>query len=291
MSYTVITGASRGLGFALAQENARLGRDLILISLPGENLEEIAQKIKQKYNIQVVTFEVDLTQKCNLEKICDTIAENYEIDVLINNAGVGGTYKFLEASEDFLNLIIDLNVRATVLMTYRLLPALMKQKQAYVLNIASLAALNPLPYKTIYPASKAFIDFFSKSLSIELSGSNVFVSISYPGPMPTNQQVIDQINTHSRSMRLFVLSAEKTAKILMRQLFRRRETIVPGFFNKISWLLIKTIPYPVRKWYLKKIYSKELVVSKNYQYVKSSGNRGKWSIGGKHSLSAETKRL
>ncbi len=291
MAYTVITGASRGLGLALAEENARLGRNLILISLPGEDLEQKAQDIRKQYNVEVVTMEADLTQREDLDKVSNEISQKYQVDVLINNAGVGGTYRFLEASEDFLNLIIDLNIRATVMFTYRLLPQLMKQKQAYILNIASLAALNPLPYKTIYPASKAFIDFFTKSLAIELAGSNVIVSIAYPGPMPTNQQVIDQINSHSRSMRLFVLSAEKTAQILMRRLFKKRETIVPGFFNKFTWLLIKTIPYPVRKWYLRRTYSKELHVSKKYRHVKGTNNGRKWTIGGKHSLSAQSKRI
>ncbi len=291
MAYTIITGASRGLGLALACENARLGRDLILIALPGEDLQGTAERIKKDYDVRVVAIEADLTDRDELDRVCQQIADNYDVDVLINNAGVGGTYRFMEASEDFLNLIIDLNVRATVLMTYRLLPVLARHKEAYVLNIASLAALNPLPYKTIYPASKAFIDYFSKSLSIEMAGENVFVSIAYPGPMPTNQQVIDQINSHSRSMRLFVLSADKTAKILMRRLFKKNETIVPGFFNKFTWLLIKTIPYPIRKWYLRRTYSKELHVSKKYRHVKGVGNRGKWTVGGKRGLSAESKRI
>ncbi len=287
MAYTVITGASRGLGLELAEENARLGRSLILVALPGEELGQTAERIKKKYSVDVVALEADLTQKDELDRITQEITDNYDIDVLINNAGVGGTYNFLEASEDFLELIIDLNVRATVFLTYRLLPALLKQSKAYVLNIASLAALSPLPFKTIYPASKAFINFFSKSLAIEFFDKNILFSIAYPGPMPTNQQVKDQINSHGRSTRMFVLSAQRTAQIVMKQLFKNKQLIIPGFFNKLTALFIKITPCSIRKWYLRRTYSKELHVSKKYRHVKGIGNRSKWTIGSKHSKSTK----
>ncbi len=291
MAYTVITGASRGLGRALAQENARRGRDLILISLAGEGLKNLAEEIKKQYNVNVVFFEADLTKTDELKQVCRKIIDSYPIDTLINNAGIGGTYKFLEVSEDYLNTIIDLNVRATVMMTYYLLPQLLRQPRAYILNIASLAALNPLPFKTIYPASKAFIDFFSRSLAIELRNTNVKVSVAYPGTMPTNKHVIRQIDSHKKSIRLFVMSPEKVARIFMKKLLRGKKQIIPGFFNKFTWLLIKLVPYNIRLAYLRHTYAKELNANKETNYGKSTGNRSQRISGSQYSMATQPERL
>src|SRR5690606_1362247 len=132
----------------------------ILISLPGENLPHFAQQLALQYNIKAIPFEIDITKAEQLANVCEQI-KNYEIFFLINNAGVGGTAIFTQASLAQLQSIIDVNIAAMTSITCRLLPRLLASSQSYILNIASMAAFSPIAYKTVYPASKAFIASFS----------------------------------------------------------------------------------------------------------------------------------
>ncbi len=244
--YTVITGASRGLGRALAVEAAEKGRNLILAALPGEHIDEIADGLSSKFHIVAMGIEVDLTDEQDLRSFTKVIVENYEVDMLINNAGIGGTNFFESASTAYIDNIIQLNMRALVYLTHQLLPVLKRQKRAYILNIASLAAFGPMPFKTIYPASKAFVASFSKGLNAELRDTNVSVSVAYPGGMATNPEIIARLRNYNKLIRSTFLSPRTTARICFRQTLAGNTVIVPGFANKINRFLIKLIPEQIR---------------------------------------------
>ena len=113
------------------------------------------------------------------------------IDILINNAGLGGTKKFTEASSDYINTILQVNVAATSLITHQLLPNLLKQPKAYILNVSSMAAFSPIGFKTVYPATKTFIHSFSRGLHEELKDTTNTVdpSIKFSTP-PSSLRVI-----------------------------------------------------------------------------------------------------
>ncbi|NCB09751.1 MAG: SDR family NAD(P)-dependent oxidoreductase, partial [Bacteroidia bacterium] len=185
--YTLITGASAGLGMELAKVCAGMGKNLILTSLPGGELASFGQKLSLEYGISVQTFETNLTHAGSVEELVKKV-RLYHIDILINNAGIGGTKKFLEASPDYIDQIVLLNMRVLVLLTRLLLPVLKQQEEAYILNIASMASFGPMPYKTVYPASKAFVYSFSRGLGAELKGTGVHVSVAHPGGMRTNPE-------------------------------------------------------------------------------------------------------
>ena len=244
--FTLITGASTGLGKQLAIECAKLGRNLILTALPNEQIVELGKKISTEYGIRVQTYETDLTEEGAVKKIGEDISGKFEIDMLINNAGVGGTLPFLEATPDYIDQIVLLNIRAMVLLTRLLLPNLKKQKEAHILNIASMASFGPMPFKTVYPASKAFVYSFSRGLGAELKGSGIVVSVAHPGGMKTNAEVSRRIEKHSRIIQATTLSPKKVAQICIRQLLKNDELIIPGFMNKVSWLLLKIIPVWLR---------------------------------------------
>ena len=243
--YTLITGASTGLGKELALECARLRKNLILTALPGEEINRLELDLVKKYQVQVKTFEMDFTQIGAVEFLVDKI-KNFEIEILINNAGVGGTKSFLEATPEYIDQIVMLNMRALVLLTRLLLPVLKRQKKAYILNIASMASFGPMPFKTVYPASKAFVYSFSRGLGAELKGTGITVSVAHPGGMRTNAEVTRRIDSHSRFIRSTALSTTKVAQICIRQLLKNDELIIPGFMNKLSWLVFKIIPVWMR---------------------------------------------
>jgi len=192
--FALVTGASKGLGKAFAFELSRRKINTILIGLPDEGLDLLTNELKNKYEVESVFYETDLTIKENILKLTEWVNENFSVSMLINNAGIGGTKQFLDADVEYIDHIIQLNIRATSILTHQILPNLLNQPQAYILYVSSMAAFSPIGFKTVYPASKAFIDYFSRGLYQELSGANVFISTVHPGSMKTNRDVTERIN-------------------------------------------------------------------------------------------------
>lgn len=260
-NYTVITGASQGLGKALAEQFARKRKNLILISLPGENLQILKKDLALKYSIEISAFELDLTDSDQLYNLCDEL-KNYSIEILINNAGVGGTKAFLDATPSYIDNIVLLNMRSLVILTHQLLPQLKLQRQAYILNISSLAAFIPMPFKTIYPASKAFVYSFSRGLQTELKNTSVHVAVAHPGGMLTNPDVVERIRSHKGLVRLSLISPEKTAEICMERLMKKETRIIPGKINRLSSVLQRIIPISFQLNIIRTRIQKELELSK-----------------------------
>jgi len=255
--YALVTGASKGLGYHLAFELARRNYNLLLVSLHDEGLDEMTSNLKRKFGIDVQFMESDLSINQSVYDIANW-ANKFPVSVLVNNAGVGGTKAFDSASSDYLEQIIDINVRTTTILTHQLLPLLKKQTQGFILNVASMASFSPIAYKTVYPASKAFIWNFSRCLYQELKNTNVFVSVIHPGPMKTNPDVTARIEKQGFFGKIGLLSTEKMAEIAIRQLLRRDNLVIPGFLNKINWLIMQIVPIWLRLIILSKVVSREI---------------------------------
>ncbi|QWT86563.1 SDR family NAD(P)-dependent oxidoreductase [Chryseobacterium sp. PCH239] len=238
-SYAVVTGASQGLGKSFAENLAKQKINVILISLPDQNLKELSVKLEKQYDIKAHYYETDLSVHENVMKLTEWLNCSFDVHILINNAGLGGTKKFTEASSDYINTILQVNVAATSLMTHQLLPNLLKQPKAYILNVSSMAAFSPIGFKTVYPASKSFIHSFSRGLHEELKDTNVFVSVVNPGAMKTNKDVCERIEKQGFMGRLTLLNPDKVASYSIRQLFKKDSVIM---VNPISWLVMKILP-------------------------------------------------
>ncbi|WP_300687190.1 SDR family NAD(P)-dependent oxidoreductase [Chryseobacterium sp.] len=238
-SYAVVTGASQGLGKAFAENLAMKNFNLILVSLPNQNLKELSQELEKNHPIKVHYYETDLSIHENVMKLTEWLNQSFDIHILINNAGLGGTKKFTEATSDYINMILQVNVTATSLITHQLLPNLLRQPEAYILNVSSMAAFSPIGFKTVYPASKSFIHSFSRGLHEELKDTNVFVSVVNPGAMKTNADVCKRIEKQGIMGRLTLLNPDKVASYCIHQLFKKDSVIM---VNPISWLVMKIIP-------------------------------------------------
>lgn len=245
-SYALVTGASQGLGRALIIELSKRHINSILVDLPGQGLSGFIETIKDQYPVDCIYFETDLTKKENIIALANWVNAHFPVHILINNAGAGGTNRFSDVDVDYIDRIIQLNVMATAILTHQLLPNLSRQEQAYVLNVSSMAAFSPIGYKTVYPASKVFVHYFSRSLFQELSKTNVFVSVVNPGPMKTNPEVTDRINRQGIFGRMGLMSPEKVAEVCIRQLFRKDSMIMLNTANGFNWLLLKIIPIWIR---------------------------------------------
>jgi hypothetical protein len=259
-NYALITGASQGLGKYIAMDLAKRNYHILLVALPNENLSSVASEIS-KLNVKVDFFETDLTKK---ENILDLVqwANKYPIEVLINNAGCGGSKYINDASFDYIDSIILLNNRATAQITTSLIPNLTKQPKSYILNVSSMAAFSPIGYKTVYPASKKFTEFFSLGLQEELKSKNVTVSVVYPGPMKTNLDVSQRIEKQSKFVNAGVIELDDMAKISINKLLAGKNRIVIGKLNKLSRVILAILPLKVKIKLLSKAVKKEIDATK-----------------------------
>lgn len=244
----MITGASEGFGKALAIECARRKMNLILVALPGPELHSLTHFIKRNYPVDVITIEKDLCKDESCLEVYNQInALNIQVNMLINNAGIGSTVFFEEGSIHLYEKQIKLNVLATTLITRLFLETLKRNNQSYILNVGSMASFFYLPKKQVYGATKSFIYFFSKSLRKELRKNKVHVSVLCPGGMNTNLPLTLMNKTGNWISRLSVMNPEEVVPIAIDGLLKRKGVIIPGRVNKFFMLLDKVLPEAIKK--------------------------------------------
>ena len=244
MNYTLITGASQGMGLEMARECASLGRNILLISLPKENLKVLSENISEKFNVQTDFYEIDLTEAKSAEEIFKWVKKkNYSIDFLINNAGFGGFGAFEEYTLSYVEKMIDLNIKATTRMTHYFIPELKKNSPSFILNNASMIANFPCPYKSVYAASKVYVKYFTEALRVELESFGISVSLLQQGATPTNDVVKNQIQKGGFMARVSVTEAHKVARKAVRNTLKGKPVIIPGWKNRMSLRFLKVLPY------------------------------------------------
>lgn len=253
--FAVVTGASQGLGRAFAAELAGRNYNVVLVSLPGQNLRQLAESLAREYQVETGFYETDFSDDKNIYDLAEWLNGNFNISVLINNAGMGGTMPFEDADADYLNTIIQVNVKATALLTHQLLGNLKRQPESYVLNVSSIAAFSPVGYKTVYPASKAFVHSFSRSLYAELKDTNVFVSVVNPGAMATNDEIARRIKKQGFIGRFTLLNPEKVARYCIGRLFKHDTVIM---VNPATWLLSVLLPVWIKLPLMTSIVKREI---------------------------------
>ena len=253
--YAVVTGASRGLGKELVTELARRGISSIMIGTNG-NVEAVCEAVNQGFHTHCKAFIANLCQKNELLALAEKINSQYEVFLLINNAGMGGSKAFTEADCDYLDRIIQLNVRATALLTHELMPNLLRQPRSFVLNIGSMAAFTATGYKTVYPASKAFLKHFSYGMREEFKGTAVTFSYASPGAMATNPEVSARIEQQGLLGRLTLKSTENIAAKCIRQTLRGKKHII---INPLSYFFSRIIPDCIKNPLMTKIVKRELL--------------------------------
>jgi uncharacterized protein len=240
--YTLITGASRGIGKALSNEMASRGHNLILNSLPGEGLENLCSELVNRYKILVRYFEIDLTKKEGPGSLFRSVESNgLDVNILINNAGTGieGPIECYTLEE--IDTIIFLNIRALTLLTYYFTPVL-KKTSSYILNISSLGCYIPAAYKSVYLASKSYIYFFTRALESEFKGSEIRTCVFIPGPVRTNEKVLKRVERAGWIAKTSMLDPEKVASMGIKAMFGGKKALIPGRLNKLIFSLGQIVP-------------------------------------------------
>ena len=246
--YTLITGASEGFGKALAIECAQRKMNLILVALPGPELHLLSTFIKRNYWVDVISIEKDLCkdESC-IELFNEVNALNLQVNILINNAGIGSTILFGDGGINLYEKQIKLNVLATTLITRLFLEMLKRNGPSYILNVGSMASFFSLPKKLVYGATKSFVYFFSKGLRKELKQYKIHVSVLCPGGMNTNLALTLMNKTGNYLSRLSVMNPEQAAPIALDGLLKKKASIIPGRLNQLFLLLDTILPGFIKK--------------------------------------------
>lgn len=247
MSFALITGASKGIGRAIAFELAERGYHLVLVARSNELLETVKTELVSRYQIQVFVYVADLTESTVPKQLFEWCAQQqFPVSILVNNAGYGlsGPFESYPVSEH-LNMI-QLNCTSLVQMTYLFLPLLKQQPKAYVLNISSSSAYQAVPYLSLYAASKAFVLQFSRGLRYELRKSNVGITCISPGTTDTAFNTRANIGEKAmRAARKVQMTPAQVGKVAVESMLKGRAEVVVGLVNKLggffAWLLPKKL--------------------------------------------------
>ncbi len=252
----VITGATEGIGRAFAEEFARDGHNLVLVSRDKAKLAQTAAELSRSHPVEVRIAAQDLTTTEGCAGVEQAVRRfGFYADVLVNNAGVMASGFFQDADPAAMRRMIDLNVRAVVDLTSRFLPGMLARGHGGVLNVASLMGYMPVPYEAVYAASKAFMLSFSKAVAYETMGTGVTVSVVAPGVVSTGLHV-KAGGQNSRYLLWFPpWTPEQVAELAYRRFKRGWSVTLPGIGNRIGALIVRFVPdfalVPLMGWFFR----------------------------------------
>lgn len=262
MSYALITGASKGIGKELAVSLAKRKYNLLLIARTENLLSELAGELQKKYGVTVFYKAIDLSAPNIAEDIMAWCkSEGYDINVLVNNAGYGlhGAFEKTPINEQ-LNMM-QLNMNATVQLTHLALPLLRQHPgKSYILNIASTAAYQSVPYLGVYSATKSFVLSFTRAIRQELKGSNISVTCLSPGTVETNfmeRAGMDKVKKIAKQAAKFNMQADVVAEFGINAMLKGKAEVIPGLANKVGAFANRLLPKNAVEGIAKGIYSPE----------------------------------
>jgi len=244
-SYALVTGASSGIGLAVAQELARNKHNLILVARRKSKLDQLAQTLsKEGVKVEVIT--ADLMKANGAEALFDQVeSKGFVVDVLVNNAGRGNAGDFADQELQHMRGTLALNMDALTTLSRLFLTNMLKRGQGRILNIASVAGFMPGPGFAVYHATKAYVLSLSEALNAELKGTGVAVTASCPGPTESEfHEHADTMSMKGFDM-LSMMSAEAVAREAYTAMKEGRPFYVHGSLNKVMTTSPKFIP---RRW-------------------------------------------
>jgi len=248
----LITGASAGLGREFARQLAGRARSLVLVARREQKLNELRDKLmRQNPNLSVHTHRTDLANPSELEELITWLErEKIDVDLLINNAGLGDLGPF--ATSDLIRNeeIMLVNMIALTSLTRRLLPEMIARKRGAILNVSSSAGFLPIPGFAIYAATKAYVTSFSEALRAELRGTGVSVCALCPGPVHTEfQEVAKRPGGQSESGPEFVhVSLGQAVRDALAAVEADRPLVIPGLAMKLGMFLVRITPMSILRW-------------------------------------------
>jgi short-subunit dehydrogenase len=248
----LITGASAGIGREFARQLAGRARSIILVARRDERLIELADQLQREHPTLVVYIrKVDLADLGQLQDFLEWLdREKLEVDLLINNAGLGDSGIFAKSDPDRNKEMTAVNVTALTLLTRHLLPPMIAKHRGGILNVSSSAGFLPIPGSAVYAATKAYVTSFSEALRAELCGTGVSVCALCPGPVVTEFQQVARREGAQPDIgpNFLVVTVEQVVRDALAALGADRPLVIPGFAMKLLMLLARIMPMPILRW-------------------------------------------
>ena len=242
----LVTGASAGIGREIARQLAGRAQLIVLVARRQDRLEELRSELQQlNPKLEVHIKAVDLADKAQLNQLLEfPEKQGIAIDLLINNAGLGDIGPFATSDPQRIEEMLQVNTLALTVLTRRLLPGMLGQKNGAILNVSSSAGFMPIPKFAVYAATKAYVTSFSEALRAELRGTGVNVCALCPGPVHTEfSQVAQRAGEQTDNGPSFIyVGVADVARAGLNAVEQDRALVIPGLAMKVSMAIVRLMP-------------------------------------------------
>jgi short-subunit dehydrogenase len=237
----LVTGASSGIGEAYARALRKRGERLLLLARRAERLDQLARELGGEEWATVLPFDLSIPD-AGPQLLREVESRGFAVDLLVNNAGLGHTAPFVEQTPERVRAMLDVNVRALVALTQAFLPPMISRGRGRLVNVASNAAFQPIPFLAVYAATKAFVLSFTEAIAEEVRGTGVRVQALCPGITAT--EFLDVAQTHPGLLvrRMPTMSAEDVVHASLAGLDRGRVRVTPGLTNRALAFAERLVP-------------------------------------------------
>jgi short-subunit dehydrogenase len=250
----LVTGAASGLGLELCRLLAADSHELVMVDKDGGGLERAAESIRKSTGIQCRTIVIDLGTNGAADELFARVAHK-DFDILINSAGFGLFGFFSDSDWTMEEAMLQLHVLNLTRLTKLVVQKMILRGSGRIMNVSSLAALQPGPLMNIYYASKAYIHFFSEALANEVRGSGVTVTVLLPGLFNTNfaSTAARVSGAPEKKEKIVTTTVEEVARKAFRGMMKGRIRVIPGFSNKLLALAPRILPRDLMLFALRRI--------------------------------------
>ncbi len=256
--FALITGGSQGIGRCIAEEFAKRKINVLIVALADASVELTATFLREKYAISVEIFTIDLTKDSGAQEVYDFCQERKIIvQYLINNAGMGYTDSFTGKAITFHETLLKLNILASVRLCHLFLEDMKTLPKAYIMNVASMAGLFTMPFKSTYAASKQFVINFSEALREEVRFTSVSVSVLFPTGVATNPETTTAVEKLGKIGKYVSSTPEIIAAAGVKGLLAGKKRIIADFWSRLFATTRHIVPKNAIIWLVGKVLRKK----------------------------------
>ncbi len=257
--HVVITGASSGIGRALAKIFASHGHAVLAVARREDRLQALGQEMAEKHAVTLHCLALDITSPGAPQALFEEAIRLFgKVHVLINDAGMSPYQEFHELNHQHLHQILSLNIQSLTELCYLFMPHMLAHAEpSHVVNVGSVGGYAPLPRFSVYTGSKHYVRIFTNLLYHEYHGSNIQVSAIHPGGVLTEFPPLagQQVREFARKT---MLTPEQVAEIAYPAILKGKRVIVPGFTNQLAVLMGKVLPFPWAMGVMEFIYDQSI---------------------------------
>jgi len=245
----LITGGTSGIGRSFAYKLAEKGYDLILTGRRKKELDEVAENISETYQIKVDTIIGDLSNAQCRSVICERIKTDGNIDILVNNAGFGIDHAFHRIALEDVHSMIMTHDLAAIDFIHAALPGMMSRRNGVIINVSSFGLFFPGFTRSLYLATKSFIHYFTKALSMEVYPYGIRLQSLCPGMTYTDfHNRLSKVDFKKNRSLLQFMSPDQVVNISLKALESGKVVCIPGVLNKLMLIVAKLLPSKMLRW-------------------------------------------